>query len=394
MNTGERRSQRDYTLAFKLSVVEQVEKGEMSYKQAQLRYGIQGRSTVLVWLRKHGRMDWRNLSPTSRKDVQMSDRQLPQTPDQRIKELEVQLREANEKARLFEAMLDVIKNEYGLKIPKKAFRQVIEQSQVEGLSISAACRHYGMSRQAYYQQLSSTQAKLERNEVVVSLVEQRRLRQPRIGTRKLHYLLSESFAERGIKLGRDGLFDLLRDARLLVPTKRAYHKTTDSHHRFRKHPDLLKDGPQQVLATRPEEVWVADITYIPTREKFAYLSLVTDAYSRRIMGYHVHGGLQTEGVGRALKMAIRGRKTRAKLIHHSDRGIQYCSSYYQQLHEKHEITCSMTDGYDCYQNALAERVNGILKNEFLLQIPKNLREATQMIKESIHIYNHERPHLA
>jgi transposase InsO family protein len=251
-----------------------------------------------------------------------------------------------------------------------------------------------MSRQAYYQQLSSTQAKLERNEVVVSLVEQRRLRQPRIGTRKLHYLLSESFAERGIKLGRDGLFDLLRDARLLVPTKRAYHKTTDSHHRFRKHPNLLKDGPQQVLATRPEEVWVADITYIPTREKFAYLSLVTDAYSRRIMGYHVHGSLQTEGVGRALKMAIRGRKTRAKLIHHSDRGIQYCSSYYQQLHEKHEITCSMTDGYDCYQNALAERVNGILKNEFLLQTPKDLREATQMIKESIHIYNHERPHLA
>jgi len=132
-----------------------------------------------------------------------------------------------------------------------------------------------MSRQAYYKQLSSTQAKLERNEVVVSLVEQRRLRQPRIGTRKLHYLLSDSFMERGIKLGRDGLFDLLRDARLLVPTKRAYHKTTDSHHRFRKHPNLLKDGPQQVLATRPEEVWVADITYIPTREKFAYLSLVT-----------------------------------------------------------------------------------------------------------------------
>jgi transposase-like protein len=119
MNTGERRSQRDYTLAFKLSVVDQVEKGEMSYKQAQLRYGIQGRSTVLVWLRKHGRMDWRNLSPTLRKDVQMNDRQLPQTPDQRIKELEVQLRDANEKARLFEAMLDVIKNEYGLKIPKK-----------------------------------------------------------------------------------------------------------------------------------------------------------------------------------------------------------------------------------------------------------------------------------
>ena len=119
MESGERRSQRDYTLAFKLSVVDQVEKGEMSYKQAQYRYGIQGRSTVLIWLRKHGRLDWHNHAPTLSKDSQMSEPTLPQTPDQRIKELEVQLKEANEKARLFEAMLDVIKNEYGIRIPKK-----------------------------------------------------------------------------------------------------------------------------------------------------------------------------------------------------------------------------------------------------------------------------------
>jgi transposase len=119
MESGERRSQRDYTLAFKLSVVDQVEKGEMTYKQAQNRYGIQGRSTVLIWLRKHGRLNWHNLSPTLRKDAQMNDQTSPLTPDQRIKELEVQLKEANEKARLFEAMLDVIKNEYGIKIPKK-----------------------------------------------------------------------------------------------------------------------------------------------------------------------------------------------------------------------------------------------------------------------------------
>ena len=119
MKSRERRSQRDYTLAFKLSVVDQVEKGEMSYKQAQYRYGIQGRSTVLIWLRKHGRLDWHNHAPTLSKDSQMSEPKLPQTPDQRIKELEVQLKEANEKARLFEAMLDVIKNEYGIRIPKK-----------------------------------------------------------------------------------------------------------------------------------------------------------------------------------------------------------------------------------------------------------------------------------
>lgn len=262
------------------------------------------------------------------------------------------------------------------------------------MSISAACRHYGISRQAYYKQLSLAQGLNERDAVVVELVQTKRVHQPRIGTRKLHYILQGSFKDRGIKLGRDALFDLLRSTRLLVPPRRAYHKTTDSHHRFRKHPNLLKEGPQKVIPCRPEEVWVADITYIPTREKFAYLSLITDAYSRKIMGYHVHGSLQTEEVGRALKMAIKGRRTQAKLIHHSDRGIQYCSSYYQQIHEQHGITCSMTDGYDCYQNAMAERVNGILKNEFLLQTPKNLEEATKMIKESIHIYNHERPHLA
>jgi len=262
------------------------------------------------------------------------------------------------------------------------------------LSISAACRYYGISRQAYYKQIHGEQAQLARKAVVVELVQEKRRRQPRIGTRKLHYLLRGSFRERCIKLGRDGLFDVLRSARLLVAPKRAYHKTTDSHHRFHKHPNLLKAGSQKVAASRPEEVWVADITYIPTQEKFAYLSLVTDVYSRKIMGYHVHGSLQTEEVSMAFKMAIKGRKTRAKLIHHSDRGIQYCSSYYQKIHEKNEITCSMTDGYDCYQNALAERVNGIIKNEFLLQTPKNLEEATQMIKESIHIYNHERPHLA
>ncbi len=157
-----------------------------------------------------------------------------------------------------------------------------------------------MSRQAYYKQLSREQQQLEQDEIVVELVRKRRLQQPRIGTRKLHYLLRRSLVDRGIKLGRDGLFDVLRDARLLVPTRRAYHKTTDSHHRFHKHPNLLKDGPDRVIVNRPEEVWVADITYVPTRERFVYLSLVTDAYSRRIMGYHVHGSLQTEEVSMAL----------------------------------------------------------------------------------------------
>jgi len=139
---------------------------------------------------------------------------------------------------------------------------------------------------------------------------------------------------------------------------------------------------------------VADITYLPTQQKVAYLSLVTDAYSRKIVGYHVHPTLQTEEVAQALKMALKARKTDLPLIHHPDRGLQYCANYYQDLHRKHGLTCSMTDGYDCYQNALAERVNGILKTEFLLNKPYDLKQAKQMVKESIRIYNQKRPHLS
>jgi len=160
---------------------------------------------------------------------------------------------------------------------------------------------------------------------VVALVQPIRLRQPRIGTRKLHSLLSPSFDEAQMKVGRDQLFHILRHARLLVQPQRAYHKTTNSHHRFRRHPNLLKAGPDQVVPSGPEQVWVADITYLPTRGKFVYLSLVTDAYSRKIVGYHVHGSLQTEEVSEALKMALRGRRGSTPVIHHSDRGIQYCS---------------------------------------------------------------------
>ncbi len=262
------------------------------------------------------------------------------------------------------------------------------------MSISKACHYFQITRQAYYKQLKSEQDRHDKHAQVIELVREKRLRQPRIGTRKLQHLLQTPMRERGIKLGRDRLFALLKAKRLLVPCKRAYHKTTHSHHRFHKHPNLIKAEPGQVIASRPEQVWVADITYIPTKEKFVYLSLVTDAHSRKIVGHHVHASLQTEEVSCAFKAALKSRKSQLPLVHHSDRGIQYCSSYYQQIHQKHNVTCSMTDGYDCYQNALAERINGILKNEFLLSTPGNLEEARQMIRQSIDIYNNERPHLA
>lgn len=155
-----------------------------------------------------------------------------------------------------------------------------------------------------------------------------------------------------------------------------------------RHPNLLKAGDAQV---QPR---AADITYVPTHSGFVYLSLVTDAYSRKIVGYHVHDSLHTEQVSQALEMAIKQRQSRQRLIHHSDRGIQYCSDEYQAIHRKHGLTCSMTDGYDCYQNALAERVNGILKGEFLLQRPADLVQARQTVEQSVALDNCERPHFS
>lgn len=213
---------------------------------------------------------------------------------------------------------------------------------------------------------------------------------PRLGTRKLYYLLKDEFAARGLKIGRDGLFSCLRSEHMLVAPRKNYTKTTNSKHWLRKHPNLLLDKE----VTRPEEVFVSDITYVKSRQRTHYLSLVTDAYSRKIMGYHLSDDLSAENVVEALKMAARNRSTGQPLIHHSDRGLQYASAVYQKELRRHAITPSMTDGYDCYQNALAERVNGILKQEFLSEKCNTGQELELLIKQSVDTYNRKRPHLS
>jgi putative transposase len=252
----------------------------------------------------------------------------------------------------------------------------------------------GISRQAHYKRAACERRRTEEHATVVALVRDERRHQPRIGTRKLHHMLLEPLGCRGIEIGRDALFDVLRQAKMLVAPLRAYHRTTNSRHVYRRHPNLLKDGPAKVVPTGCEQVWVADLTYLRTQQRMVYVSLVTDAYSRKIMGWHVHDGMETAQVSQALKMALRQRRTNQPLVHHSDRGIQYCSFEYQAIHARHGLTCSMTDGYDCYQNALAERVNGILKGEYLLHTPADLRQATKMVSESVRLYNENRPHLS
>lgn len=262
------------------------------------------------------------------------------------------------------------------------------------MSVSQCCRYAGFSRQAFYKQCKHTALKADQDRLILRHVHLQRALHPRMGTRKLHYLLQH---KAHIQVGRDHLFRLLKEQRLLIQPKRAYHKTTQSHHRFHCHPNLVKNGQLQV--ERVEQLWVSDITYLPLQEGEAYLSLVTDACSRKIVGYHVHTDLTAFSVLQAYKQALKKRHDVGELIHHSDRGIQYCSKLYQALHVKYGVTCSMTDGYlakRCfsYQNALAERVNGILKNEYLLRKPKDLHEAKKWVADSIRMYNHYRPHQA
>ena len=245
----------------------------------------------------------------------------------------------------------------------------------------------GITRQAFYKRGIAQAHQIQKDESVLDFVKAQRMMHPRIGARKLKYLL----AQNDIDIGRDRLFSLLRMNRLLVHNRRAYHRTTNSNHRFYCHPNRIKEG---LIPERPEQLWVADITYLATRSGEAYLSLVTDAYSRKIVGYHLGKDMKAYTVKQAFLKALKERRTTGELVHHSDRGVQYCSSEYQAIHRQQNVSCSMTDGYDCYQNALAERINGILKMEYLLNKPTDLNEARKMVDESVKLYNEYRPHEA
>jgi putative transposase len=258
------------------------------------------------------------------------------------------------------------------------------------VSLSRCCRLFGVSRQAIYQANSRAEKRSRELTQIKHLVQTVRMQMPRIGTRKLYFLLKEDIRSLWIKIGRDAFFAYLRSEHLLIKPKKNYTKTTNSKHWLRKYPNLLPE----VKLERAEQVFVSDITYIKSRERTHYLSLVTDAYSRKIVGYKLSDDMSSENVVKALRMAINTRKTNKPLIHHSDRGLQYCSSIYQTELKSNNITPSMTDGYDCYQNALAERINGILKQEFLLDKCNTAQELEVLINESINTYNTKRPHLS
>ena len=251
-------------------------------------------------------------------------------------------------------------------------------------------KRFGISRQAFYQGLQRASEALSHHQYVIKLVQEIRYEQPRIGTEKLYGLIKEDLQKMNIKIGRCKLNSILKEYGMLIRKKKTAVITTNSRHRFRKYPNLIKD----VEITQPEQVWVADITYIRTDDEFNYLHLITDSYSKRIVGFELSDNLKAESTISALKMALKCRKyADRQLTHHSDRGIQYCSDDYIKLLNENDITISMTENSDPYENAIAERVNGILKQEFLIGNGfRNHLSALKEVKKSIYIYNHKRPH--
>ncbi len=244
------------------------------------------------------------------------------------------------------------------------------------------CGLLGYSSQAYYQYLKATERRSFKQEEVIQQVLAHRRLQPRLGTRKLLALTQPA-------MGRDAFFELLRESGLLVRRKRYRVRTTFSCHRFRKYQNLVKD----LVPERANQLWVSDITYIRVGQDFAYLSLITDAYSRKIIGFCMSHDLSTDSCLRALRMALASRLTTdGPLIHHSDRGTQYCSGAYTGLLNKEGIAISMTQSGNPRENAIAERVNGILKQELLKESYANINVAYKSVEQAIGIYNTLRPH--
>lgn len=213
---------------------------------------------------------------------------------------------------------------------------------------------------------------------------------PMIGARKLLHEISGQLEDHGIKMGRDQLFDLLRFHDLLVRRRKRGVRTTDSCHWLKKYPNLIVS----LELTGPGQLWVSDITYVKTMEGYSYLSLITDAYSRKIVGHALHPSLESEGCIIALSKAMDGRlRSDIPLIHHSDRGVQYCSGAYVATLLSQGISISMTQSGNPYENALAERMNGIIKSEFFpRKIYQNHKEAKKAIDQIINTYNSRRPH--
>jgi len=264
----------------------------------------------------------------------------------------------------------------------------VEQCRADS-KIEELCSLLGYSRQAYYQGKKHQEKVILSEELLLQEVNGHRKLMKRLGARKLLIRMQLFIQQHGIGIGRDAFFDLLREHGLLIRKRKSRKPiTTNSKHWLKKYPNLIED----FIPVAANQLWVSDITYIHIGKAFAYLSLITDAYSRKIVGFYLSQNLSAIGCERALRMALKSLPEKYRLIHHSDRGVQYCSTDYVKLLKKYHIRISMTQTGDPLDNAIAERVNGILKSELLENIYSDYNTARYEVAKAISTYNHLRPH--
>ncbi len=259
------------------------------------------------------------------------------------------------------------------------------------IGLAKLCGWFGITRQAYYQNSWKAIDVSTEEELVLKEVQNIRKKHQRMGTRKLYEKLHPFMLEHHIKMGRDSLFNLLSSNQMLVRKRKRRVSTTQSFHWLRKYPNLIRD----FTPTAPNQLWVSDITYWKIKESFIYISFITDVYSHKIVGFHVAETLETVETIKALKKALSDLRSEShsQLVHHSDRGVQYCSHKYVKLLQDNDIKISMTESGDPLENAVAERINGIIKEEYLQDyMVRNIKEAKQVLKFVVGLYNEERPH--
>lgn len=255
--------------------------------------------------------------------------------------------------------------------------------------VSYYCRLFGKTRQAFYEQQNKPNNEGLQTAMILKLVQEIRNDLPRCGTEKLLHLLQPKFNEHQIKIGRDGLYRLLGEHGYLIRFRKRKPYTTNSNHPYKKYPNLIR----KLIITRAGKLWVSDITYIRLTNGFAYLCIITDAYSHKIVGYKLHWNLAAQGAIDALHIAAKDERITSELIHHSDRGIQYCCQDYVQEIKRYKIQLSMTENGDPYENPVAERINGILKHEHGLNATfTNYQAAKTAVDLAVKNYNELRPH--
>ena len=261
------------------------------------------------------------------------------------------------------------------------------------IGLAKLCGWFGITRQAYYQNKWEAVSTTLEEELVIQQVNTIRKNHRRMGTRKLYEMLQPFMLDHQIKIGRDALFNMLWANHLLVKKRKRRIQTTNSYHWLRKYPNLIR----KFIPTAINQLWVSDITYWKLKESHVYISFITDAYSHKIVGYQVAETMEAIESIQALQMALSalGAENHLQLIHHSDRGIQYCSHAYVKLLQDYDIKISMTENGDPLENAVAERVNGIMKEEYLETYDiENIKEAKELLKAVVDLYNTERPHMS